>query len=126
MDSHGSTPPLQPPASRPGGDALSRSADDAVTRRRQTPFHFLERPDELFSWAVDDDRRGSCGATRDLGRATGQVFTAMATFSEMAAGSIRVARLDHKSRVPSYVYGRVLVRVWRDEDTGVIVVESDD
>ncbi|MGP4092909.1 hypothetical protein [Nonomuraea sp. KM90] len=80
---------------------------------KSSPPRVLPDEDFLYSWAARDEERGSCGVTRERGRAARNVRQALATLAPDASGEIEVVRLDRDARRPTYVHGAVVARFGR-------------
>jgi hypothetical protein len=110
----------------PGAACASTSGSaggDVVNRRRQADYLIqLKAQKPLYTWEADDGQgRRLSGVTDRRREADEALFLAMCRMPGTAKGKIRPARLDPLSTAPSYVYGRPLVRVRRDELTGGLV-----
>ena len=79
------------------------------------------------SWTASDGfGRGSYGVAGERGRATAHLAAAVGGLAPGTVGVIRWVRLDRYARQPSYIHGRVILRVHRDVDTGAITIERGD
>ncbi|MEU6721894.1 hypothetical protein ABZ897_61560 [Nonomuraea sp. NPDC046802] len=71
--------------------------------------------DGFYSWTARDGRgHGSCGVTDEPGRASMRLNDALDALAPGASGSVRLVRLDRHARQPSYIHGKVLLRIRRD------------
>ncbi|GII02297.1 hypothetical protein Pta02_43050 [Planobispora takensis] len=86
---------------------------------------FLDDP-VLYVWSADEGNgHAACGVAHASASARRALLDALTTMPTSGTGCIRTARLDvSASPYPSYVYGRVLLRAWRDNGTGSIVLHS--
>lgn len=80
----------------------------------------------LYVYDVDGgDGRGVCGVSESFVTARRHLIEALRTMPNGASGSIRQALLDlNMLPHPDYRYGPVIVRAWRDPDTGVVRVDD--